>query len=348
MDEYYSDGQVESVLLEIGIEVVGETETNVLCLCPFHNNTDTPALSVEKDRGIYLCFAPHCEMKGTLFQLVKSMTKLNPYAVKRLIEKHKSESRGSLQRSVEDIFSKKDLLPSFDQQIIDRMHAELWGSPGQIYMNGRDFTDETLAQFEVGYSANKGMIAIPLHDWDANPVGVIGRTVQGKRFENSKQCPTRRTLFNVHRAKRIGDTVILVESATDAMRIWQCGFKNVVATNGSIFSEAHVQLINKYFNNVIIMTDMDNPADHKKLDCSKCENTCEGHIPGRALGEKIVRSLPGKRIKWAAYDYGIVFPHGAKDPGEMTLAEIKQCIDNAVNTAEYEHWKRNFPLLSML
>lgn len=348
LDDYYSPGQVESVLVDIGVDIIGETDTNLLCLCPFHHNTDTPALSVEKDRGIYLCFAPHCEVKGTLTHLVKAMTKGSKYSVMRIIDRHKSESKLDLQNTIEDLFNRKNELPVFDQNILNRMHEDMWSSPAQEYMNGRGFTDKTLQYFSIGYSIKNQMVTIPVHDWEENPVGIIGRTIEGKRFKNSKKLPTRQTLFNIHRAKKTGDKIIIVESAMDAMRLHQCGFPYVVSTNGSIFSDAHVQLINRYFNEVIIMTDMDDPKDHVKLDCNKCENTCLGHIPGRALGEKIVKSLPGKRILWSAYDYGIVYPHGAKDVGDLDPEEIKQCIKNAVNTAEYQLWKREFPLLNIL
>jgi hypothetical protein len=96
------------------------------------------------------------------------------------------------------------------------------------------------------------------------------------------------------------------------------------------------------------MTDFDNPDEHRSLNCKKCTNTCLGHNPGRALGEKMSKALPGKRIKWAAYDYGVIYPHDAKDAGDMTSEEISKCIDNAVTNIEYIIWKRDFELLSIL
>lgn len=341
----YTENQVESVLYDIGIEVKSETDTNLLCLCPYHRNTDSPALSVEKTTGGFLCFAPHCGVQGNLMKLVQEKQDCNAFVAKRLIERHRGQEPPMLQ-IIEDIFNRQDTLPSFEQDLIDTLYNDLWDSDGHEYMLGRGFTDKTLAYFQIGFSRKKSMVTIPMHDWDGNPVGIVGRATYDKRFKNSKNLPTRKVLFNVHRAKRYDSAVVIVESSMDAMRVHQAGYPCVVATNGSIFSDAHIQQINKYWNEVIIMTDMDDPDEHRDLNCKKCENTCLGHSPGRSLGEKMSKALVGKRIKWACSDYGVIYPHDAKDAGDMTEEEIKLCLDNAITDVEYNFMKRDFPILT--
>jgi DNA primase len=343
----YTDGQIEAVFHDIGIEVITDTDTNLLCLCPYHNNTDSPALSIDKRTGAWMCFAPHCDERGNLVKIVMNKLQCNMFVAKRLIANHEGVEK-PLSQYLEDIFEKRDDLPTFDINTINRLADNIWGSPGQIYMNGRGFTDKTLAYFNVGYSEVKDMITIPVHDWDGNPVGMVGRSVKGKTFKNTKKLPTRRTLFNAHRAKRYGEKVVITESATDAMYIHQAGFPWVIATNGSIFSDPHVQIINRYWNEVIIMTDFDDPKDHREPLCKKCTNTCMGHNPGRALGEKMIKLMPNKRVTWAAYEYGVVYPHGAKDAGQLTAEEISQCINNRVTSVEYQFWKHEFQLLNLV
>jgi hypothetical protein len=46
-----------------------------------------------------------------------------------------------------------------------------------------------------------------------------------------------------------------------------------------------------------------------------------------------------KDILWASYEYGKIYPHDAKDAGDMTDEEIKACIKNAVSDIEYRSWK---------
>lgn len=347
MDEIYTESQVLAILNHIGIKTVGETDTNILCLCPFHSNKDTPSFSISKTGGLFLCFSPSCDAKGTLLQLIMKITNKNIYAAKRIIEKYYIY-QDTLKKEVENLLDKKNELPVFSQDIINKMNKRFWNSPAHEYMIGRGFTDATLGHFEIGYSVNKQMVAVPVHDWTGNPVGVVGRKLTEKRFKNSDNLPTGKILFNAHRARQHSQTVIIVESSMDAMKLHQCGFPNVVATLGGFFTNWHTQIINKYFNNIIIMTDFDNPNNHINQICKKCSNNCKGHNPGRALGEKIITNLPGKKIFWASYDYHIVYPNGSKDAGDMTKEEIKQCIKNAVSVTEYEFWKHEVPELALI
>lgn len=348
MDEVYSQGQIEAILNDVGVDVKGETDTNLLCLCPFHRNTDSPSLSIDKDKGLYLCFSPMCDERGTLVKLVTYMTNSNPFVVKRIIDRHRTPS-GPISEQIEDLLAKKIELPSFNVDTMNRMADDLWGSIGQDYMvEQRKFKPETLGYFGIGYSIRNDMIAIPLHDWDANLVGIIGRSRVGKVFKNSDKLPTSKLLFNAHRAKKIGDKVVVVESSMDAMRVHQAGFPNVVATNGGFFTEWHKQTLDRYFNTIIIMTDMDDPDKHRSPYCKKCTNTCLGHNPGRALGEKIIKSLPTKRIRWASFDHHIVYPDGAKDAGDMTDEQIAQCIDNSITSIEWAFWKKENKLFSLV
>ena len=56
---------------------------------------------------------------------------------------------------------------------------------------------------------------------------------------------------------------------------------------------------------------------------------------GRALGITISNRLKNKNILWARYDYSVIYPHMAKDVGDLTDEEIKQCIKNAMPHFEY-------------
>lgn len=343
----YSEQQINSILQELSIEIVGETDSVFLCLCPMHKNTDTPSFAVNKENGSYICFSPMCDVQGSLMKLVMDINDITIFPAKRFIAKHENTSM-STSAYVQKIFSEREELPKFSQDLINKMSDEFWDSSALDYMRSRGFSDSTLAYFQVGFSKNKRLVVVPVHDWQGTPVGVIGRTIVGKRFENSAKLPTKKTMFNLHRAKKIGEKVIIVESTFDAMKIHQAGFPNVIATCGGFFTDDHHQLIDRYFNEIIIMTDNDNPEEHRSVYCKKCENTCRGHSPGRALGEKIYTKMHNKRIKWASYEYGIIYPHEAKDVGDMTEQEIKQCIENAVSHAGMLIWRKEIPRLAII
>lgn len=348
MDETYTPGQVEAVLNDIGVDIKGETDTNLLCLCPFHRNTDSPSFSVAKETGLYLCFSPICDERGTLEKLVTAMTGENPFVVRRIIRNRETE-RDSIEKQVADLLDRTDDLPTFSQDTMNRMVDDFWGSKGQAYMEDeRKLTPQTLAKFGVGYSVKNDLVAIPLHDWNGKLVGVIGRSTEGKRFKNSDKLPTSKTLFNVHRAKKLPGPLVIVEASITAMRVDQAGHPKVIATNGGFFTEHHRQLIDRYFDELIIMTDDDNPDDHRTPLCRKCENTCLGHNPGRALGEKIVKDLPNKRIRWASYSNHVIYPNGAKDPDVLEDKEILTCINNSISSIEWNFWKKEVPRYALI
>ena len=52
--------------------------------------------------------------------------------------------------------------------------------------------------------------------------------------------------------------VLLVEGQTDFLRLYEKGFKNVLATSGTAFSSKHAAALNKYTNRVILTYDSDN------------------------------------------------------------------------------------------
>jgi hypothetical protein len=39
---------------------------------------------------------------------------------------------------------------------------------------------------------------------------------------------------------------------------------------------------------------------------------------------------------WGTYDYGMVYPDGAKDVSDMTDEQIKQCVKNATPDYVYQ------------
>jgi DNA primase len=228
----------------------------------------------------------------------------------------------------------------YPDEPFDRMFKDFWEYPEAVrYMvEERGFEEETLERFRIGYSSKNDMVTVPMHTPDGKHVGLIGRSLEGKRFKNSPGLPVSRTLWNLHRAKAAGDAVVVTEASFDSMRVDQAGYPCVVALLGGHLSTLHVELLERYFNTIIIMTDFDNKEDHISPICRKCPAKCQGHNPGRDLGLAIVKALPRKRVKWASYSYKEVYPNASKDAGGLHDKEIKQCIQNSVSNFEYQRW----------
>lgn len=318
----YEPDQVRAVVESLGIDLTAETEKAFLGYCPFHPNHDTPAFAVNKHEGTYICFNAACSASagGNLTRLVIARSGNSYMQALRLIEKKGAETQRPLELKIEALRA-EERWPILPQMKIDELVQQFWASQAaQAYMTEqRGFERGTLEEFEVGFDPDKQMVVVPIHDTDGNPIGVNGRSIVGKQFKLTKRIPRNKVLFNLHRAKQTGGTVIVCESQFDVMRIHQAGFPNTVCFLGSYISQDQAYLLRRYFERVIIMTDADKA--------------------GRKMGHNLTAMLRGMRIEWAIHDWGVIYPHGAKDAGDMTDDEIKQVLNNSVSDVSYKTYK---------
>jgi DNA primase len=119
-----------------------------------------------------------------------------------------------------------------------------------------------MKKFALGFSEKQDMVTVPVHAPDGMPVGFVGRSIEGKEFKNTPGLPKAKLLFNLHRVKS-ADRVYVVESSFDAIRLDQCGFP-AVATLGSNVSNFQIDLLQKYFNNIIVIADNDEAGGNMK------------------------------------------------------------------------------------
>jgi len=327
----FSEEQTYALVTELGIEIVSDTDRVWMCLCPFHGNMNSPAFAVNKTNGTFICFNEACGASGNMTSLVTNITGKNMFAALRMVARAKEKSPQDV-----TVLIKKNLsdepLPSFSQATLDGLYAAFWKSPeAQEYMKGRGFNEPVLDHYRIGYSPKKRLVTVPMHDVSGNPVGLVGRTIEGKRFRNSDDLPKSRTLWNIHRAKRHPKAVIC-EASFDAMRIWQATGYEALAALGSSFSEEQAAQINKYFTHLVIFTD-DDQKPTVNQSCRKCKENghreCQGHNTGLELGMKIARACKGINITWAHLDSKQRYD-GMKDAGDMTDQQIRYAIENAV------------------
>jgi DNA primase len=316
----YSPAHIKSILKSIGLDIVGETSNDYLCYCPFHSNRHTSSFSVSREKGAFICFNPSCGEAGTLLELIKRVMHKNDFEAMRFISSKETESLENFDDMLAEAMEDKPMFEEFNKDTLDKLSEDRHDSIEACnYFISRGINNDSMDYFELGYSKNMSMVTVPVHSPDGMPIGIVGRSIEGKSFKNSTNLPKSKTMFNVHRAKKIGDHVIVVESSFDAIRIHQAGFPNVVATLGGFLSKEQHHILNRYFNKITIMTDAD--------------------LAGRELGLSIANKLRMKDVLWASHEYGKIYPHDAKDAGDMTDEEIKACIKNAVSDIEYRSWK---------
>lgn len=160
---------------------------------------------------------------------------------------------------VQDISKKlvvKEEFVKFDDQLIEKLNTQALESlRAMSYFAGRKITPDSVKKFKLGYSEKQDMVTVPVHTPTGISVGFVGRSVEGKEFKNTPGLPKGKTLFNIHRVK-MSDSVYVVESSFDAIRLDQCGLP-AVATLGANVSNLQIELLNKYFNEIYVIADND-------------------------------------------------------------------------------------------
>jgi DNA primase len=160
------------------------------------------------------------------------------------------------------LVEKQDYVP-YDELQIKRLNQQAVESPRATrYYDGRLINETSVKKFQLGFSEKQDMVTIPVHSPDGIPVGFVGRSIEGKEFKNTPGLPKAKTLFNLHRVKT-ADKVYVVESSFDAIRLDQCGF-SAVATLGANVSNFQTDLLQKYFNNIVVIADNDEAGGNMK------------------------------------------------------------------------------------
>lgn len=158
---------------------------------------------------------------------------------------------------------KKPEYPEFDQAVVDRLHGQALQSDRAVgYFASRQISKESMQKFKLGFSLTQDMVTVPTHSPSGQLVGFVARSIEGKAFKNTPGLPKAKLLFNLHRVKS-EDSVYVVESSFDVIRLSQCGIP-AVATLGANVSGTQVSLLEKYFNKVFVIADNDEAGGNMK------------------------------------------------------------------------------------
>jgi DNA primase len=248
----YTPEQIKRVLVGSGIDIESEVDTDYIIFCPYHGNHRTPAGEVDKVTGKFFCFS--CHYVSDIVDLVMKNSGRTYFESVRFI-KSKSTTT-SIQSEIDQKLADRPMYVPYDEFQVKRLNSNAIDSPrARSYYFGRKITEDSIKKFWLGYSEMRDMVTIPVHSPDGMLVGFVGRSIEGKEFKNTPNLPKSKTLFNLHRVKS-SRNVYVVESSFDAIRLDQCGF-SAVATLGSNVSNIQIELLKKYFNDIIVIADND-------------------------------------------------------------------------------------------
>jgi DNA primase len=255
----YTPEQIKRVLTGAGIDIESEIDSDYIIFCPFHGNYKTPAGEVDKFSGVFFCFS--CQKVTDLIQLTMHTSGRTYFEAARFIKS--KEQEGNLEQDIAKKLAAKPDYTQYDQVLIKRLNQQALESPRAMrYYTGRLITEDSVKKFSLGFSEKQDMVTIPVHSPDGMEVGFVGRSIEGKDFKNTPGLPKSKILFNLHRVKT-SSKVYVVESSFDAIRLDQCGFP-AVATLGANVSNIQTDLLQKYFNNIIVIADNDEAGGNMK------------------------------------------------------------------------------------
>ena len=250
--EIYTEEQIRRVLNGAGLDIEAEFGNDFIIYCPYHNNTRTPAGEVAKDSGLFFCFG--CQTTKNLVELIMFTSNRSYFETVRYIKG--KEQQSDIQTIVDKALYAPPDFVQYDELLIKRLNKQALDAPRAMnYFNSRRVTKESVIKFDLGYSEKQGSVTIPVHSPDGMCLGFVARTIEGKEFKNTPGLPKSKVLFNLHRVKS-SSIVYVVESSFDAIRLDQVGFP-AVATLGANVSVSQIRLLEKYFNNVVLIADND-------------------------------------------------------------------------------------------
>ena len=294
-NDTYDPDQIGEIINVCGIEIGSELDTHYLVFCPFHYNKNTPACEVDKEKGLFLCFA--CGERGTLLDLVMRTTNRNYFEASRVISTA-AKSIDFASRIEKDIQVKEEFL-QFNNELIDRLHNDLLSSEKAIaYFKSRNIELDAIKKFKLGYSPKQDMVTVPVYSHTDICVGFVGRSIEGKSFKNSTGLPRNKVLFNLNSVKF--KDIVIVESSFDAIRLWQLNIP-AIATLGANIGKNQINLINKYATRLILAMDQDE------------------------AGGSLTRNL-NKSVTIPILNMD--FPDGVKDIGDMTDEQIVKSFNS--------------------
>ena len=288
----YTAEQVKRVLAGSGISIESELDSEYIVFCPFHGNSRTPAAEISKTKGTLFCFS--CQKSADLIETVMHTSGRTYFEAARFIKS--KETQTNLESEITAQLVEKPVFVQYDEVQIKRLSQQALQSPRAMsYYLNRLIDEKSINKFSLGYSEKQDMVTIPVTSPDGMLLGFVGRSIEGKEFKNTPGLPKSKTLFNLSNVKT-SNRVYVVESSFDAIRLDQCGFP-AVATLGANVSNSQIDLLQKYFNNIIVIADNDEA--------------------GGNMRDRIVERL-GSRVSVVKLDKQY------KDVGDMSDEEIKK------------------------
>jgi len=240
----YREGDVESALLRLGIEVE-QRRDELLGLCPMHlertgKQDSNPSWSINAETGVHHCFS--CGYKGTLLTLVAEVKDFNTQWDRLDFDAAKEWLRSNIEINFELLAkqlneAKESYVPV--QRLLEMSEARLAifdSVPPQCALDARKLTALACETYGVKWDPRQNAWITPIRHPETNKLlgwqekGQLNRYFRNRPMGVEKS----RTLFGLDVWQ--GGTMIVVESPLDVIRLSSLGISGGVSTFGASVS----------------------------------------------------------------------------------------------------------------
>jgi DNA primase len=197
-------------------------------------------------------------------------------------------------------------------------------------VKARDETDTDQDQTsnlkpQTSYDRFRGRIMFPIHNDVGEVIALSGRLLKDEegtaKYLNSPETPLFRkgnVLFGLHKSKRAlieANCAIVCEGQIDLISLFEAGIPNVVAPQGTAFTENQARILKRFVDEVVLCYDSDAAG----------AKAAERSLDGLLQNDLVVRVAE--------------LPRG-EDPDSLVRREGKEQFENRVASAQdfFDYW----------
>src|SRR5271165_2231388 len=179
---------------------------------------------------------------------------------------------------------RETLRNQYEEELLRESGLFSWKDKGQLPVASGQLSEDSSQLSEGGsassklttdhrqlttlYSRFRNRVMFPISNETGKVIAFTGRALStdekaGPKYLNSPETPIyskSRVLFNLDKAKeaiRKLDYAILVEGQMDCIAVYTAGFRNVIASSGTAFTELQARLMGRFCKNIVVNFDPD-------------------------------------------------------------------------------------------
>lgn len=269
----YAEGEIEGVLLKLGIET-NQRGDELLGLCPMHfertgKEDSNPSWSMNAESGVHHCFS--CGYKGTLLTLIADVKEFVTNWGNTDYDAAKDWLRGNLEVNFEFLVrqleeARNTYIPAVAPVAMSEARLAVFESEiPQWALDARGLTQDGCTIYGVHWNPKNNAWITPIRNAATGKLLGWQEKSQTERYFRNRPAGVAKskTLFGVD--KFAGGTMIVVESPLDAVKLSSLGIFGGVSTFGASVSDEQIQLM-KQADKLIIAMDNDEAGKKASSD----------------------------------------------------------------------------------